>query len=579
MRFSDLIEHLESRPGVYMMLSKKAEPIYIGKAKDLKKRLKQYFQGKASSHRIAVMLGLVEDIKVIITQSESEALILENKLIKEHQPKYNILLKDDKSYPYLVFSQHAFPRLQITRSKKAKGDYFGPYTNQGQARVILDQMQRVFQIRNCSDHFFRNRTRPCIQHEISRCTAPCVGYIDEKQYKKDVSAAEKFLQGKGGDAYDLIAERMQQCAQKEDFERAAACRDLLHAVSHSAKSTDGLKHVFFVERLGMQVVILLMSLSGNSVIETDFDVVDIDGKYLDQDWVSQYIYQHYQLFEIPKEIYVGLDNLEALAGALGGLVKVRDLRLKRYEAIYQLAKENMSAYQQSQSDSLFQWAEFWAALQRYLEREISKVICIDISHNQGDASYAAMVVCGANGMEKQKYRSYKMNTKGDDYAAITQALAKRAKAGHIDESTLVIIDGGVGQLNAGYKALADTGCILTSLSKGPLREWGKEKFYRYQDTAEQFRWPEEMIKYIFHIRDEAHHFSIQLHRRALRKQSLTSVLDRIHGVGSDKKKKILQHFGGLEQLQCAKVKDIEKVPGVGPALAKRIFDMLHVDRE
>lgn len=578
MRFSDLIEHLDSSPGIYMMLARNAEPIYIGKAKDLKKRLKQYFQGKASSHRILVMLSQVHDLKVIVTQNEAEALILENKLIKEHQPKYNILLKDDKSFPYLMFHKHQFPRLQIVRSKRAKGDFFGPYTNQGQARIILDQIQRVFQVRNCSDHFFRNRTRPCIQYEIGRCKAPCVELVDVQEYKMDIQAATYFLQG-SGDSYDEIFKRMQASADAEDFERAAACRDLLQGISSSKKSDHVVKQVFYIEKRGMQLIVLLMKVVSEGVVDVDYDIVDVDGKYVDQDWLVQYIYQYYQLFSIPNEILASIDEPETLRVALGHKVRVGDLRLGKHSEIYKLAKDNLQAYMKTQENAFFQWPMFWEKLQDYYNQQITKIICIDVSHNQGSASYAAMVVCGANGMDKGKYRSYKMNTSGDDCLAISQALERRAKAGHIDEETLVIIDGGIGQINSGQKVLGETGCLLTSISKGPAREWGKEKFYRYKHKAEEFRWPEEFIKYILHIRDEAHHFSVKLHRRALRKQSLTSLLDLVEGIGKDKKKKILQYFGGLNEVQCAKMVEIEKVPGVGPALAKRIYQALHIDRE
>jgi excinuclease ABC subunit C len=579
-RFAQLISHLDSRPGIYMMLSQKMVPIYIGKAKDLQKRLKQYFQGKPQSHRIGVMLTLVHDIKVVITANEAEALVLENRLIKEHQPKYNVLLKDDKSFPYLCFSSHAFPRLQLTRAKALKGEkLYGPYTNQKQARVTLDQIQRVFQIRNCSDHFFRNRTRPCIQYEISRCTAPCVGYIDEDSYHQDIEDAKKLLCGENSASHEIVTKRMYQYAESEAFERAASCRDLLRGLlPPSAMASRGSQqHVFYSELLGTQIMVLMMQVVNDSVVHVDCDIIDTDGKYFESDWLSQYVYHYYQMFPMAPEVLLPVSDVAMLTLALKKNIRILDLDAKRHHGLKKLAQENLTAFMHAKSKELYQWPHFWQSLQFYLNQQVSKVVCVDVSHHQGSSTYVAMVVCGSQGMDKRNYRSYNMNTGGDDCRAIKLALEKKIKTGQIDEKTVLIIDGGKAQLNAAAEVLSEIGCVLTSVSKGVAREWGKEKFYQYQGGASQFRWPEDMIKYVLHIRDEAHHFAIMMHRRALRKLSIQSVLDQVQGIGRDKKKQILRYFGGLEQLQYAKLSEIERVPGVGKVLAQRIYDTLHVE--
>ncbi|MEC7030582.1 MAG: excinuclease ABC subunit UvrC [Pseudomonadota bacterium] len=579
MRFAELIAHLESKPGIYMMLSDKSVPLYIGKAKDLKKRLKQYFQNKPSSYRIEVMLTLVHDIKVIITDSESEALVLENRLIKEHQPKYNILLKDGKSFPYLAFSKHAFPRLMMKRNRgKGEAKMYGPYTNQKQARDVLDQVQRVFQIRNCSDHFYRNRTRPCIQHEIARCTAPCVGLVSEQDYAKDVSDARMLLKGEVGHVSQRISKKMYEFADQEAFEQAAACRDLLrHLAVGASEVKTGHMHVFDTAVMGNQVIVLRLDVVDGHVTDANCELVEIEGKHVEQDWLIQYVYHFYQLFSTPKTIVLPISDPSLLQNALcNKRVQVKDLHSAAFKDLKVVAQDNISAYKTAQSNELYQWPQFWGQLEQYLNQSISKIICVDVSHHQGSSTYCAFVVCNAHGMDKSKYRTTKIEANRDDCYAIREGLARKMKAGVIDESTLLVIDGGKGQINAAIKAVADSRAVITSVSKGPGREWGKEKFYRYDGEVNLFKWPYELIKYILHIRDEAHNLAITTHRRALRKLSLQSVLDQVWGVGSDKRKKILEHFGGLEQLQCAKISDIERVPGVGKALAKRIYDTLHM---
>ena len=580
MRFQALIDSLESRSGVYLMLSSKAEPIYIGKAKDLKKRLKSYFVGKPSSHRIGVMLTQVVDLKVMITDSEAAALVLENKLIKSYQPKYNILLKDDKSFPYLVFSKHDFPRLLMKRSKqKTTDNLYGPYTNKKEARHVLDQIQRVFRIRNCSDHFFRNRTRPCIQYEIGRCTAPCVGFIDESAYKADVKAAKKVLLGKSSTLHKEVTHKMYQYADEEDFERAAACRDLLKSLASVSAETkpSAFMHVFDTLVLGHQVVIVKMEVIDGQVAHTSCECISTEGKCLDQEWLFQYIYHHYQLFNMPKSIIVPASDVEVLKEALGGNVVIQNLAAKKYEDLARIARDNIQAYLKSQSSEMYQWHVFWRQLEDYCQRTFSHILCVDVSHHQGSATYVSVVFCSANGMERSRYRTYKVSCDGDDYEAIRQGLQKKLRSGGIDESTLLIIDGGRGQLSAAKEVVSMTGAYLTCASKGPKREWGREKYYRDLGEVEQFQWPEDMMRYILHIRDEAHNTAINMHRRALRKLSLRSILDSVEGIGSQKKKAVMEYFGGLEQLRYAKLEDIEKVPGVGKALAKRIHTALHIE--
>lgn len=575
MRFNELIQALEDKPGIYMMLSKK-KPIYIGKAKSLKNRLKQYFQNKANSHRIQVMVSLVDDLEVIVTESEAEALILENKLIKEHQPKYNIMLKDDKSFPYLMFTKHDFPRLQVVRVKKTdkKGRYYGPYVNQKQASLLLEQMQKIFQIRNCSDHFYRNRMRPCMQYEIGRCKAPCVGYIDKAEYKKDIDNSMKFLEGKS-EHQAILLDKMYKYSENNEFEQAAYCRDLLQSLGSSTKLRHNHFDVFYVDLLGSQVGIVLMSIVDDKMINVHVELIDVQNKYFSDDWIEQYVYQHYLQFEKPKVVVLPKKS-NSLEEGLG--IKVYSLEEKKYQKWNKVAKDNLMAYRQSQSSDSFDWPDFWLKLEGFLDKKVDSILCLDVSHNQGSSAYASCVVALAEGMQKSGYRAYKVNSGNDDYASMKEVLNKIKKE-RLSEGTLLIIDGGKGQINTAYKVLEERGlkCILTSISKGKERVWGDEKFYRMNPKLEAFSWPDPLLKYILHIRDEAHDFAIRTHRRALRKLSLQSILDTVSGIGKDRKKLLLGYFGGLEGLKCAKLDDIAKVPGIGPELAKRIYKALHVD--
>lgn len=574
--FFDLIQHLEEKPGIYLMLSKQ-KPIYIGKAKNLKKRLLQYFQNKPSSYRIQVMLSQVDDLKVIVTDSEAEALILENKYIKRHQPKYNILLKDDKSFPYLVFSKHAFPRLQVIRSKKLSKDevYFGPYVNQKQAHVLLEQLQKVFQIRNCSDSFFRNRMRPCMQYEIGRCKAPCVKLIHEKDYKKDVEDAKRFLKGKGNHQA-LLMEKMYQYANDDEYEKAAFCRDLLQSIGSSTLHTTHSFDVFYQDVLGLQVGMVLLQVVDDRLQNVHVELIDVSQKHVEDDWLEQYVYDYYSRFPLPK-VLVLPEKRESLSAL--GKVEIRTLNEKKYQKWLSVAKENILAYRQSKADEVFQWPSFWIELESFLRIPIDQILCVDVSHHGGKSAYASLVMCQSNGMQKSKYRAYKVSKGGDDYDAIREVISKIRKE-KLTEGTLLIIDGGKGQIKVAKEALEkrELALQLTSISKGKERVWGDEKFYRVEEgKIIAMQWPKDILKYILHIRDEAHDFAIRTHRRSLRKLSLRSVFEDIEGIGEEKKKSLLGYFGGLDALKCATLDEIAKVPGIGKVLAKKIYDALHVE--
>jgi len=573
-RFAKLIQYLEQKPGIYMMLCQET-PIYIGKAKNLRNRLKQYFQSKPSSYRIQVMLSQVDDLQVIVTDNEANALILENKLIKEHQPKYNIMLKDDKSYPYLVFSKHDFPRLMMIRSKKLsqKGKYYGPYVNQKHAILLLEQMQKVFLTRNCSDHFYRNRMRPCMQYEINRCRAPCVGYVSKADYQKDIYDAKQFLEGRGKQQ-SIILDKMNAFSKDELFEQAAFCRDLLQSIGSSVKHAFNSFDIFYREVLGSQVIIVLISVNDDQIQNVHIDTLDTQKRCYDDSWLEQYVYHYYSQFPLPKRIILPEKN-QQLEAALG--VKIQGLNEKKYEKWTVIAQENLQIYFKNQSNKSFHWPEFWKSLELYLSLSIENVLCVDVSHHQGSSAYASCVSCLSSGMDKSNYRTYKVKPGGDDCAAIFEVVSKIQKD-RLSEKTLLIIDGGKGQIGAAKKALDERGIkvILVSVSKGKERIWGDEKFYKFDQVAAEFHWPDDLLKYILHIRDEAHDFAITMHRRALRKLSLSSVFDQILGIGDEKKKRLLAYFGGLDALKCAKLEEIEKVPGIGPSLAKRIYDTLHI---
>lgn len=575
MRFSELIQHLEEKPGIYMMLAK-STPIYIGKAKNLKNRLKQYFQNKPSSYRIQVMLSQVDDLNVVVTGTESEALILENKLIKEYLPKYNILLKDDKSFPYLMFSTHDFPRLSVIRVKKIdnKGRYYGPYVNQAHANILLEQMQKVFQVRNCSDAFYRNRMRPCLQYEIGRCKAPCVKLISKDEYKKDVSNAKQFLEGKG-EHKKILIDKMYQYSEEKAYEHAAYCRDLLQSVGSSTIHKQNRFDVFYMDVLGSSVGVVLLNITDDRIQNVHIELIDSQDRCFNASWLEQYVYHHYTQFDMPKVIVLPNKNND-LEEALGK-VKIHALTEKKYEKWLAVAKDNLMAYRQAKFSESFNWPEFWLSLESFLDNKVDNILCVDVSHHQGRSAYASCVTALADGMHKSGYRAYKVSEGNDDYAAIREVISKIKKE-RITENTLLIIDGGKGQLKAAYEVLEkrDIFCILTSISKGKERIWGDEKFYRYQKNIEVIKWPDALLKYILHIRDESHNFAIRTHRRALRKLTLQSVLDTIPGIGKEKKKQLLGHFGGLEGLKASKVEEIAKVSGIGDELAKRIYGVLHV---
>lgn len=594
---------VSDKPGVYRMYNAEQEVIYVGKAKNLKKRLSSYFQKNLSSSKTKALVNQICAIDTTLTHTEGEALILENNYIKKYQPKYNILLRDDKSYPYLLVTDHKHPRLALHRGvKRLKGEYFGPFPTAGAVWESLRLMQKLFPVRQCEDTYYRARTRPCLQYQLGRCSAPCVERISEQDYRQQVDLAKLFLKGKSSVVVDTLVNKMEHASQSLAFESAAKYRDQIGTlrkvqqqqfVSGVASEMD----VIGLFKLKSLACIHLLFIRDQKVLGSKSYFPTIQADSTDEEILSAFIGQHYLVNEafhglIPKEIVVGqaIDNQSSLASLLAERaqyeVKIStNVRTERNQYI-KLAKTNAEhalAAKNSHKESMT--ARFTQLNEVFeLDQGIARLECFDISHTMGQQTVASCVVFDPNGPLKSEYRRYNVTgiTPGDDYAAMAFALNKRYGKCN-DESQLpdiIFIDGGKGQLAKAEAFFHELDLkhtpLLVGVAKGESRKPGLETLI-LAGSHQLISLPatSPALHLVQHIRDESHRFAIAGHRAKRQKVAKTSTLESIPGIGAKKRQALLKYLGGLQEVKQADVLTLKKVPGISESLAQNIYDALH----
>jgi excinuclease ABC subunit C len=566
---------LPNLPGVYRMLGAAGEVLYVGKAGDLKKRVGSYFQKHGLSPRIQMMVAQIAAIEVTATRSEPEALLLENNLIKSLAPRYNILFRDDKSYPYLMITGHAFPRLGFHRGARDRQHrYFGPFPHAHAVRESIQLLQRVFRLRTCEDSVFQNRSRPCLLHQIRRCTAPCTGQITAERYAEDVHSAELFLEGREDAVTERLTERMDAASGGRRYEEAALFRDQIRALARvqarqyveSERGVDA-DVVACVLEQGIACVNLVMIRSGRHVGDRSFFPQNA-AQATQEEIVDAFLEQHYIEQPRPPLVVAG-------SPARGE----RRMWVEMAEKNARLALAQRAREKSTQEGRIVALREALG-----LPETAQRIECFDISHTMGEAAVASCVVYDRHDLQKAEYRRFNMRelTPGDDYAAMRQALTRRygrvsAEEGKLPD--LILIDGGRGQLNAARAALAELGLndvTVVGVAKGPERKAGLEELV-LEAEGQSLQLPPQHpgLHLIQSIRDEAHRFAIVGHRARRGKARTTSTLVEIPGIGARRRQKLLAHFGGLQGVQAAAVDELAKVDGVSRALAEKIYKHLH----
>ena len=579
---------LPSLPGVYRMLGKAGEPLYVGKARDLRKRVGSYFQKTLASPRIQMMVSQVAAVEITATRSEGEALLLENNLIKSLAPRYNILFRDDKSYPYLALTGHEFPRLGFHRgAKDRKHRYFGPFPHAYAVRESIQLLQRVFRLRTCEDTVFANRSRPCLLHQIRRCTAPCTGRISAALYAEDVRNATLFLEGREDDVVRNLNVKMNAAADARRYEEAAAYRDQVRALSRvqarqyveSNRGVDADVVACTIEG-GIACVNLVMIRAGRHVGDRSFFPSNAEGASA-AEVIAAFLGQHYLEQPVPSLIIVGeeveLDIEEAQI--------IHPSHGERRVWLDMAGKNAQLAIAQRVRDRATQEGRLVALREALgLPEGANRIECFDISHTMGEATVASCVVYDRQQMQKAEYRRFNIRdvTPGDDYAAMREVLARRygritAEAGRIPD--LVLIDGGKGQISSAKAILVELGLndvALVGVAKGPERKPGLEELIiEAESRSLQLPPSHPGLHLIQAIRDEAHRFAIVGHRARRAKTRTTSLLTEIPGIGAKRRQALIEHFGGLNGVQAAAVDDIAKVEGISRPLAERIYRHLH----
>lgn len=591
---------LTHRPGVYRMLDAVGRVIYVGKARNLKRRVASYFSGRATDAKTMAMVRAVAAIEVTVTRTEGEALLLEYNLIKEHRPRYNILLRDDKSYPFIrISTEQAFPRISFYRGARPKaGRIFGPYPNAGAVRSTVNLLQKLFQLRGCEDSYFRNRSRPCMQHQIQRCSAPCVGLIAAEDYARDVEDAIRFLRGQGDAVIESIASRMEAASEAQRYELAAQYRDQLVKLQATqseqlvAKATSDFD-VVALARDGATVCVTVLFFRGGRLLGSRNYYPQHAGSAPDSEVMRAFLLQYYGGRQAPPEVL--LDREIDEADALGEMFSERSernvrlaWRLRGDRASWvELARTNAGHGATQRNRSQESIAAQLDALRTALDLDAvpERIECFDISHTSGEATVGSCVVFGADGPLKSAYRRFNISgvEPGDDYAAMRQVLSRRFKAGADPESLpdLALIDGGKGQLGEAARVLEDgahEGITLVGVAKGEGRRPGRERLYVH-GRAEPIRLPgsSAALHLIQQVRDEAHRFALAGHRGRRQKKLRRSTLEDIGGLGPKRRQALLRQFGGLQAIARAGIDDLARVKGISRQLAESIYDSFHAD--
>jgi excinuclease ABC subunit C len=593
------LANVSQRPGVYRMLGAKGEVLYVGKARNLKNRLTSYFVGKAQSAKTMAMVSQVENVEVTVTASETEALLLEYNLIKRHRPRYNVTLRDDKSFPYLhIATQQEYPRISFYRgSRKLPGRFFGPYPNARATRETVLLLQKLFRLRPCTDTFFANRSRPCLQYQIKRCSGPCVRLIEPEQYAQDVADAIKVLEGRGNELVEDLAQRMEAASQSLEFERAARLRDQINGIKaiHSTQSvtrnaSEDIDAVGLVSLGSEHCVSIVFVRGGRNLGSSNF--FPRPGIAEAGELLSGFLAQYYLGREAPSEILIDepiedADLLEAtLTQRMGRTVRIRSgVRGVRARWL-EMARANAEVGLKMRRATEATTREQLLALQQTfgLERPPQRIECFDISHTMGERTVASCVVFGTEGALKSDYRRFNIEglAPGDDYGAMRQALTRRysrLKRGEAPMPDLLLIDGGPGQLAEAVAVLKDLeieGVRVAGVAKGADRRPGQERLFLPEESAPLTFQPDSpALLLIQRIRDEAHRFAITGHRQRRAKARTHSVLETVPGLGPQRRRELLKQFGGLQGVVRAGVDDLAKVRGISRKLAQSIYDTLH----
>jgi excinuclease ABC subunit C len=593
------VEGLPARPGVYRMLDAKNEILYVGKARSLKSRVGSYFQASNVQPKVQALVSRTHHMEVTITNSDTEALLLEFNLIKKHRPRFNVVLRDDKSFPFVhLETGHEFPRLSFYRgSRKEAGRFFGPYPSAGAVRETLQQLQKLFRLRNCEDTYFANRSRPCLQYQIQRCTAPCVGLITQEAYARDAAAAIKVLEGRDDEVQQELGRRMEAAAERLEFEDAARLRDQLANLKFIQSQqivTSDIDHdadvIAVAAGNGEYCVALMFVRGGRSLGSTTFfprapfaELPEV---------LAQFVGQYYLERESPSEILVerDFDEMAILEATLSERashkvritssvrgIRARWLDMMRNNAEQALKMRGLArASIESSLDGLREAFD--------LDESPGRIECFDISHTGGTDTVASCVVFGAEGPLKSDYRRFNITgiTPGDDYAAMYQALTrryKRVRDGEISAPDVLLIDGGKGQLAEAAKVIEELGIkgiTLIGVAKGADRRPGQEQLFLLgQDTPTILPPDSSALHLIQRVRDEAHRFAIAGHRRKRAKRHNQSILETIPGLGPVKRRELLKQFGGLQGILRAGIDDFAQIRGLGRDLAQVIYEHLH----
>jgi excinuclease ABC subunit C len=594
----ELIASLPNLPGVYRMFDAAGGALYVGKARDLKKRVASYFQKTGHEPRIASMIAQVARVETTAVRSEGEALLLENNHIKALEPRYNILYRDDKSYPYICLSGDPYPQLRFHRGTlDRKHKYFGPFPSAGAVREGMALLQKVFQLRTCENTVFANRSRPCMLHQIERCTAPCVGLISEADYQPDVQSTTLFLQGKTDEVLAQLKRQMDQASATLQFERAARTRDkiarlqLLQSRQFVESATAGdLDVIAAVHEENMFAVNVVMIRGGRHVGDRTFFPRHAEGVEA-TDVVTAFLTQHYVERPVPPTLIApdatGAEALaEVLSAQSGRRVEINSNPGGERRVWLTMATQNATlairqklAQKATQEDRL-------AALQEalHLSPSAQRIECFDVSHTMGEAAVASCDITPRPAMHPPYSRRFTVPPPpgGDDYAAMREALSRRCArivAGEYPAPDLLVIDGGKGQVSVAAEVLAEQGLHQTPLigiAKGPERKPGLEDIvFPGREAVLNLPPDHPGLHLLQQIRDEAHRFAIQGHRARRAKKRNTSTLQEISGIGSKRRQALLAHFGGLKGIQSASVEDLARVPGISHALAERIYAQLH----
>lgn len=601
------LQNLTAQPGVYQMFDAGSHILYVGKAGNLKKRVSSYFRSSGLSIKNQSLMQQVADIQIVVTNSETEALILENNLIKENHPKYNILLRDDKTYPYIHLTLDKYPRLTFYRGGRgAKGKYFGPYPSSGAVKETLDIIHKVFQIRSCDNTFFKNRSRPCLQYQIKRCTAPCMNLVSEADYLAQIADAVAFLEGKNEALLTAIEDKMTTAAEALDFENAAFYRDQLQSLRKILEkqyitNDKGDADVIAVVRDDIATVVQVFYYRGGRSLGTQAYFPKVRAEHSEADILQRFIEQIYFDKSPPNTLITShkIDDsalikrffAEKFSVSVQFVHQPREYRLRWLKLAQSNAELSLA---QKKVSAMTLHKQFTALTEAFKLSTTPKLMaCVDVSHTQGEATVASYVVFDQGGAKKSDYRKYNIKgvTEGDDYAAMEQLLTRRftrflkQEKGEITNNSgekipdILFVDGGLGQFHVAERVLGELGVrnvLLIGVAKGADRKAGLERLIvGNENNLLRLGTAHPAMHLIQQIRDESHRFAIMGHRKKRDKARLDSELKDIEGIGDKRRQSLLKYFAGIKGVKNASIEELQKVDGISPKLAEKIHDYFH----